>query len=97
MVAASDACDQSFHSTDTHAVEPKQARQLVDLAGDVACADGAMMGGAMGIPLFHEASRTEWKSIATVGVANLENCSGNALSFGDQQHEPVLLIFDDGE
>ena len=85
-----------INSTNTNEVETEQTGQFVDLTGDMTDADGEMMGWTMGVPLFNEATRSEWKLKSFVGVANLENRSGYTFAFGYQQREAVGLVFDDG-
>src|SRR5437016_546692 len=72
-------------STDDSAFHPQQLTKLAQLAGDMADADRAMMRWAFGVPGIHECSRSHRKTVAAVGVTNLENRAGLGNGVGDQQ------------
>lgn len=52
--------------------------------------DGAVMSGSLGVPVIHEASCTDGEFVTAVGVANLENRTGNGFSFGDEEFDAVV-------
>ena len=49
----------------------------------------------MTVPLFNETADAKWKPVTAVGIADLKDGSGNALTLGDLQFESTLLVFDD--
>src|SRR2546427_13061673 len=72
-------------STDDSAFHPQQLTKLAQLAGDMADADRAMMRWAFGVPGIHECSRSHRKTVAAVGVTNLENRARVRNGVRDQQ------------
>src|SRR6266568_3127829 len=75
----------------------QEAPQLLDLRGDVPEADRAVMRGAVPAPLVHVGPGPDGKSIAAVGVADLEDRPRHALALRHQQLEPPVPRLDHRE
>jgi hypothetical protein len=60
----------------------EQSSKFFEFAGDVADADGAVVGWAVGIPLLHEGADPDRKFVTAVGVANLQDRARHGLALG---------------
>ena len=64
----------------------------------MAYAYGAVVSGAMAVPIGYKFSGAGAEFIPAVGIADLEDGAGYRLALGDEQHEfSFLRLFDDGE
>lgn len=64
---------------------------------EVAAADGAMVGGGLGVPLGEEVAGTDGEAEAAVGVADLEDGAGFDFALRDEEFEALVLALNDGE
>ena len=77
-------------STHAGSFDFEELAEFLDLVGEVADSDGAMVGGAVRVPVGDEASGTDGETVAAVGVADLEDRAGRALALGDKQLEAAV-------
>src|ERR1700677_2533557 len=56
-----------------------------------------MVGGPVSIPLVHETSRANAKTVAAVGVADFQYRSHDRLTFSNKKFEPPVRAFNHGE
>src|SRR6185437_1909299 len=63
----------------------------------VADANRAMVGSALAVPALQKIACSYRKTKATVGVSDLENLPRLAYTFRNQQPEPGVFVFNDGE
>ena len=59
--------------------------------------DGAVVGRAVGVPLFHESAGSDREFVAAVGVSDLENGAGNGFSLGDEKFRASIRTLYHGE
>src|SRR5262249_10806225 len=78
------------YSTHLCAFDPEQRCKLLQFVRDVAYADSTVMGGAVNVPFIDEPSRANRETIATVGVANLQDRTWNRFSFSDEQLQTAV-------
>src|ERR1700677_2826013 len=55
-----------------------------------------MVGGPVSIPLVHETSRANAKTVAAVGVADFQYRSHDRLTFSNKKFEPPVRTFNHG-
>ncbi len=54
-----------------------------------------VMGRSISIPAFQKGTHADGKTITAVGVADVEDGTGDGLAFGDQELESAPPVFDD--
>lgn len=69
----------------------------MELIGDMADADGAVVCGALRVPIGDKAAWANLEAISAVGVADFENRTGDRLGLGDDEFKAAIGCLDDGE
>ena len=82
-------------STHSPCFQPQQATELLDLGGQMANPDGAVVRRALPVPFLDKPPGAQGKTIAAVGVADLEDRAGDRLPLGDLKLEPTIHSLND--
>src|SRR5947207_6699504 len=84
-------------SAHSRTLDPKQRREFLELAADIAHTDGAVMRGTMRIPLSDEVPCADREPITAVGISDFENWAGYRLPLGHQQLNAPVACLNNGQ
>jgi hypothetical protein len=58
-------------------LDAEKSGEFREFVGDMADADGAMMGGTVRIPIIHESPCADGEAVTAIGISNLKDQARN--------------------
>ncbi len=73
----------------------EEGAEFMELIGDMADADGAVVCGALRVPIGDKAAWANLEAISAVGVANFKDGAGDGFGLGDEEFQSAIDGLDD--